>query len=113
MGNKDKFVFRRSRKNSRTRKRRKFTGNQYKKKDEESQQENDVTDGELLPATEGILSEEAVDEEELVEREEAADSHIDSNFSASPRKLKKNMENDRWQSFFHSQERLCFVFLTS
>ena len=38
----------------------------------------------------GILSEEAVDEEELVEREEATGSHIDSNFSASARKLKKN-----------------------
>ena len=48
----------------------------------------------LLPVTEGILSEEAVDVEELVEREEATDSHIDSNFSASARKLKKNMEDD-------------------
>ena len=45
-----------SRKDSRTRKRRKFTGNQYKKKDEESQQENPVTDGYLLPATEETLS---------------------------------------------------------
>ena len=52
-----------SRKDSRTRKRRKFTDNQYKKKDEEIQQENPVTDGNLLPATEGTLSEEAVDEE--------------------------------------------------
>ena len=52
-----------SRKDSRTRKRRKFTGNQYKKKDEESQQENPVTDGDMLPAIEGTLSEEAVDEE--------------------------------------------------
>ena len=94
MGNRDKLVFRRSRKDSRTRKRRKITGNKYKKKDEESQQENPVTGGDLLAAAEGILSEEAVDEEELVEREEGTDSHIDSNCSASARKLKKNMEDD-------------------
>ena len=87
MGNKDNFVFRRSRKDSRTRKRREFTGNLYKKKDEKCQQENAVTDRELLSATEGILPEQAVDEEEIVEREEATDSHIDSNFSASARKL--------------------------
>ena len=61
MGNKDKLVF--GDQDSRTRKRRNFTGNQYKKKDEESQQENVVTDGDLMPATEGILSEEAVDDE--------------------------------------------------
>ena len=53
-----------SRKDSRQRKRKKFTGNQYKNKDEESQQENPA-DGDMLPATGGTLSlsEEAVDEE--------------------------------------------------
>ena len=49
---------------------------------------------EICCQPQGILSEEAVDEEELVGREAATDSHIDSNFSASARKLKKNMEDD-------------------
>ena len=50
-----------------------------------------------------------MNEEELVERDEATDSHIDSNFSASARKLKKNMEDDIDGSrSFTPKERLCF-----
>ena len=49
-----------------------------------------------------------MNEEELVEREEATDSYIDSNFSASARKLKNNMEDDIDCSRSFTHKELCF-----